>query len=241
MFTETQKTHLFALVDGVRQPINGMERHFLRVTRGEARPASACEKEWLEALVARGEIKKTISSNPDVANEAPMIGSTKVKPAATRLQSEMKYALSQMTQQELHHWGTRACARLPVILARRAQNVFRLLAKAVDGIWAEFKDAFDAWNNGKLQTHLTERGQSAVNELNSIQDRASSAMAILGKSLNDNPGETAPVLLALVIGFFVGIGWPRCRWWCSRYRHCDAWYWRASINSYPFGSQWRDP
>lgn len=55
MLAEHDLRRLRALIEGSEHPDSGIERHFLRVIRGDASPCSPVEREWLKAaMLMRG-------------------------------------------------------------------------------------------------------------------------------------------------------------------------------------------
>ncbi len=45
---DDEKESLKKLISGIREPNNGMEKHFLKVIKGDGRPCTKEEKEWLK-------------------------------------------------------------------------------------------------------------------------------------------------------------------------------------------------
>lgn len=70
MLAEQELRRLTALIDGAEQPTSGLEKHFLRVIRGDAIPCSPKEREWLQAILlvqgARRESGAHVSQDAEI-------------------------------------------------------------------------------------------------------------------------------------------------------------------------------
>jgi len=69
MLTDQEKEDLNLLIKGERHPENGMEKHFLRVLKGEASPCTKKEKEWHQYWLQKikgntDPIAENINANP---------------------------------------------------------------------------------------------------------------------------------------------------------------------------------
>lgn len=124
----------------------------------------------------------------------------------SRLYRELRIALNRTSPDELKQWGVKSAARLPAIGKRRLKNLGYFLGQIGNFTAEEIRNAFAAWKRGNLLRHLENRSARAIDGSVDIGRRVLRTIGAMGQALYENPKETAPGLLALVIGFYVGSG-----------------------------------
>ena len=126
--------------------------------------------------------------------------------AESRLYRELRIALNQTSSDELKRWGIKSAARLPAIGKRRLKNLGNFLGGVANFTGQELRNAFEAWKKGQFGSHLENRTAAAIDASIDISRRTLRTIGAMGQALYENPKETAPGILALVIGFYAGSG-----------------------------------
>lgn len=128
MLIEEEMLRVKELIQGVVPPASGMEKHFLRVIRGEAPPCSPKEREWFEVALAMQHSK---SVRFDIG--AGHAGNLEADSVVERLCSEIaaRDVVIAAQEKELTYWDNLDPAH--------AENVAQLKAKIslLEGFLAE--------------------------------------------------------------------------------------------------------
>lgn len=123
-----------------------------------------------------------------------------------RLYDELSFALSRTDLAILRRWGGRSAGRLLTLGARRIGGLAMLVSNIGKGAWQEVSGLIQASGQGATLPHLGDRTAAAIDGSIAIGREGGSMLSATGRALVTTPKETAPRVLAAVLGFYAGSG-----------------------------------
>ena len=123
-----------------------------------------------------------------------------------RLYDELSFALSRTDLAILRRWGGRSAGRLLTLGARRIGGLAMLVSNIGRGAWHEVSSLVRASGQGATLPHLGDRTAAAIDGSIAIGREGGCMLSATGRALVTTPKETAPKVLAAVLGFYAGSG-----------------------------------
>lgn len=119
---------------------------------------------------------------------------------------EFRAAISATSAQDLKAWGGRTVSILGEVTIRRGKNFGTLVAWIWNFLTKETEGLLKAIRQGDTLLHLKARATAAHNQAQAIGRDFAALYDTLSSNLQNRPKETAPKLVAGVLGFLVGSG-----------------------------------
>jgi hypothetical protein len=123
-----------------------------------------------------------------------------------RLLREFRVAIGATSAQDLRAWGGRTASILGEVTIRRGKNFGNLVAWIWDFLTKETEGLLEAVRAGDTLPHLKARATAAHNQAQALGRDFAVIYDALSSNLQNRPKETAPKLVAGVLGFLVGSG-----------------------------------
>jgi hypothetical protein len=123
-----------------------------------------------------------------------------------KLCREAGAAIAATSSDELKAWAGRTIRVLGEVTTRRGKNFGTLLSSIWGFLGDEGKGLLAAIRNRKTLPHLQGRASAAVARAQTFHRDLAALYDVLNSNLKNRPKETAPKLIAGVLGFFVGSG-----------------------------------
>lgn len=123
-----------------------------------------------------------------------------------RLLQEFRVAIGATSSQDLKSWGGRTVSILGEVTIRRGKNFGTLVAWIWDFLTKETEGLLKAIRQGETVPHLKARGTAAHDQAHALGRDFTAIYDTLTSNLQNRPKETAPKLVAGVLGFLVGSG-----------------------------------
>lgn len=123
-----------------------------------------------------------------------------------RLMREFGAAIGATSSQDLKAWGSRTASVLGEVTIRRGKNFGSLVAWIWDFLTKETEALLKAIRQDEALPHLKVRAAAAHDQAKAIGRDFASLYDTLSSNLQNRPKETAPKLVAGVLGFLVGSG-----------------------------------
>lgn len=125
-----------------------------------------------------------------------------------RLQSELRYAWSQMSREDVLAWGAASGASFVGAAGRRVKNVVHLAKSTARFVGNEAQAGYRAWADERLKSHLQDRavnaGSAVLQTCRSVSDFAGQ----MGQAIRADPREAGVQLMTLVVTSLVVSGGP---------------------------------
>jgi hypothetical protein len=125
---------------------------------------------------------------------------------ATRLYSELEFALSRLERDALKGWGTRSAGRLLMLAGRRVGGLAKLATVLGRTGFGELASAFSASRERRLSAHVGDRAAAAIDSTISFGRDGTRLVAGVARALVRDPKATAPAVLGGLLGFSAGSG-----------------------------------
>lgn len=126
-----------------------------------------------------------------------------------RLLREFRAAIGVTSAQDLKAWGGRTVRNLGEVTIRRGKNFGTLVAWIWDFLSKETEGLLKAIRQGDTLPHLKARTTAARDQAQALGRDFAAIYDTLSSNLQSRPKETAPKLIAGVLGFLVGSGGVR--------------------------------
>jgi hypothetical protein len=123
-----------------------------------------------------------------------------------RLLREFRAAIGATSAQDLRAWGIQTVNILGEVTIRRGKNFGNLVAWICDFLTKETEGLLGAIRNGDTLPHLKARATVAHDQAPALGRDFAAIYDTLSSNLQKRPKETAPKLVAGVLGFLVGSG-----------------------------------
>lgn len=124
----------------------------------------------------------------------------------TRLLLEFRAAIDATSGRDLQAWGGRSVDVLGAVTIRRGKNVASLASRIGVFISDEALGLLAALRTGDAINHLRARGAAASAAAQALGRDFTRIYETLNSNLRNRPAETAPKVVAGVLGFLVGSG-----------------------------------
>lgn len=125
---------------------------------------------------------------------------------ASRLYSELGFALSRLERDALKGWGTRSASRLLMLAGRRVGGLAKLATVLGRAGFGELMGVFSASRQSRLLTHVGDRAAAAIDGTISLGRDGTRLIAGVARALVRDPKDTAPAVLGGLLGFSTGSG-----------------------------------
>ena len=125
---------------------------------------------------------------------------------ASRLYSELGFALSRLERDALKGWGTRSARRLLMLAGRRVGGLAKLATVLGRAGFGELTGVFSAFRQRRLSTHMGDRAAVAIDSTISLGRDGTRLIAGVSRALMRDPKGTAPAVLGGLLGFSAGSG-----------------------------------
>ena len=122
-----------------------------------------------------------------------------------RIYEELRTALASRDL-DMAAWAGRAVRTLARVLARRSVNFGRLVGWAAKGAGMEAAALARAVMTGRIAQHLGARAGAGVSAAADAAQGAWRFIATASRAIANNPGEAAPGVIGVILGFFAGSG-----------------------------------
>lgn len=123
-----------------------------------------------------------------------------------RLLGEFQTAIGVTSAADLKSWGGRTVSMLGEVTIRRGKNFGSMVGWIWDFLTKETEGILNAIRQGKALPHLKDRATAAHDQALVLGRDFAALYDTLSSNLQNRPKETAPKLVAGVLGFLVGSG-----------------------------------
>lgn len=129
--------------------------------------------------------------------------------AATReegLLRELRTAIGATSAQDLSEWGGRTIGILSEVTLRRGKNFSKVVAGIWDFVTKETEGLLTAIRQGEALPHAQGRASAARSQAGAFGQDYTAIYNAFSSNLKNRPRETAPKVVAGVLGFLIGSG-----------------------------------
>ncbi len=123
-----------------------------------------------------------------------------------KLIHEFRAAIDATSRHDLQAWGGRTIDTLGEVTIRRGTNVGSLVSGGWEFATDETRGLLAALRRNNALAHLRERGAAAAKRAQALGRDFSILYGTFSSNLRNRPGQTAPKVVAGVLGFLVGSG-----------------------------------
>ena len=125
-----------------------------------------------------------------------------------RLQSELSYAWSQLSRNDVLAWGAASGFDFAGAATRRVKNLAHFAKSSAIFIGKEAMSGYGAWSGDRLTTHLQSRALDAVNSVRNVSRTVSDFASQFAQSFRADPKDAGVHLLTLVVTSLIVSGGP---------------------------------
>ena len=125
-----------------------------------------------------------------------------------RLQSELRYARSQLSRNDVLVWGAACGFDFAGAATRRVKNLAHFAKSSVLFVGKETMSGYAAWSDNRLPIHLQSRASDAVDSVRRVSRTVNAFARQFSKSLQADPADAGVQLLTLVVTSLVVSGGP---------------------------------